>query len=218
MKKFSAVVLCGLAAMLLTVILFFTILGGILLTLIHTIALVGILLAELITTMYAYGAKGNPRRVAAAVISGFMIPFAAILSGIYVLNFPEGYGTYIGWYCAATLIVNLIAFIIIRFDAQKSEENAAFLNAKSNMMSLRKLVMCILADPAAKDYEKQLRSLEEKLHFCNDSVIVAEDENIRLLLLQLQENIANPDFDKMQMFEKIEKVIDTRSIMTSRNV
>jgi hypothetical protein len=218
MKKFSAVLLCGLATMLLTLVLYFTILGEIILTLVHIVALAGILLAEAVTTVYAYGAKGNPRRVAAAVVSSFMIPFAAALSFVYVLNFPFGYGTYIGWYCVGTLAVNLIAFIIMRFDSKKNDEDIAFQNAKSNMLELRKLVMCILTDPAAKVYEKKLRILEEKLHFSNDSVIAAEDEDIRLLLLQLQENIADPEFDKDQLLLKIEKKIDVRSIMTPRNV
>ncbi len=47
--------------------------------------------------------------------------------------------------------------------------------------------------------------------------IAAEDEEIRLLLLQLQENISNPEFDAAQAFAKIEKAISVRNIMTSRN-
>ena len=215
MKKFSAVLLCGLAVMLLTVVLYFTILGNTLLTAIHFIALVAMLLAEAVTTAYVYFAKGSPRRIAAAVISGFMIPFAIILSVVYIVNFPEGYGTYTGWYCAGTLVVNLLGFILVRFDSNKCDENTTLQNAKSNMLNLRKLVMCILADPAAKPYEDKLRSLEEKLHFSNDCVIAAEDEDIRLLLLQLQENIANPEFDCQQMLAKIEKTIDQRKIMAS---
>ncbi len=218
MKKFSAVLLCGLAAILLTVVLYFAILGNILLTAIHFIALVAILLAEAVTTAYFFFAKGSPRRIAAAVVSGIMIPFAAILSVVYIVNFPEGYGTYIGWYCAGTLVVNLLGFILVRFNSNKGDENATLQNAKSNMLNLRKLVMCILVDPAAKPYEDKLRSLEEKLHFSNDCVIAAEDENTYQLLLQLQENIADPKFDCEQALQKIEKSIDQRRIMTSRNI
>lgn len=218
MKKVSAVLLCGLAAMVLTIVLYFTILGNVVLTAIHFISLIAILLAEVVTTGYVYFAKGSPRRIAAAVVSGFMIPFAAILSVVYIASFPKGYGTYIGWYCAGMLVVNLLGFILIRFDSNKSDENTNLQNAKSNMLSLRKLVMCILADSAAKPYEDKLRSLEEKLHFSNDCIIAAEDEDIRLLLLQLQENIADPEFDCEQMLQKIEKIIDQRKIMTGHNV
>lgn len=218
MKKFSAVLLSGLAVMLLTIVLYFTILGNILLTAIHFISLIAILLAEAVTTAYTYFAKGSPRRIAAATVSGIMIPFSVILSVVYIVNFPEGYGTYIGWYCAGTLVVNLLGFILIRVDSNKSDENAALQDAKRNMLNLRKLVMCVLADPAAKPYEDKLRSLEEKLHFSNDCVITAEDENIGLLLVQLQENIADPEFDCEQMLQKIEKAIDRRKIMTGRNV
>ena len=218
MKKFSAVVLCGLAAMLLTIVLYFTILGNILLTAIHFIALIAILLAEAVTTAYIYFAKGSPRRIGAAVVSGFMIPFSVVLSVVYIVNFPKGYGTYIGWYCAGTLVVNLLGFILVRFDSNKNGEDATLQNAKNNMLALRKLVMCILADPAAKRYADELRSLEEKLHFSNDCVIAAEDEHIRQLLLDLQQNIADPEFDCEQLLQKIERMIDQRKIMTSRNV
>lgn len=218
MKKFPAVVLCGLAVMVLTTVLYFTILGNTLLTVIHFISLTGILLAEGITTVYAWLAKGNARRIAAAFVSGFMIPFAAVLSFVYIVSFPKGYATYAGWYCVGTLIVNVLCFILIRFDSNKSRENDDFQTAKSNMLNLRKLVMCILADPAAKPYENRLRSLEEKLHFTNDSVIAAEDERIRLLLQQLQDGIADPDFDCEQQLQKLEKTVDQRNIMTARNV
>ena len=218
MKKFSAVLLCGLAAMLLTVVLYFTILGNVLLTAIHFITIVAILLAECITTLYIQCAKGSPRRIAAAFVTGLMIPFSAILSVVYIVNFPEGYATYIGWYCAGTVIVNVIAFILVRFDFRKNDENNRIQEAKSNILNLRKIVKCILADPAAQPYAEQLRRLEEKLHFSNDSVIADEDENIRMLLLQLQENIADTEFDSVQMLEKIGKAIDMRNIMVSNNV
>lgn len=218
MKKLSAALICGLAVMLLTVVLYFTILGDTVLTAIHFITLLAILLAEGITTGYACSCKGSPRRVAATIVSGLMIPFSVILSVVYVANFPEGYGTYIGWYCAGTVIVNVLAFILVRFDSGKAQENIGLQNAKANMLSLRKIVMCILADPAAQAYADRLRALEEKLHFSNDSVIAPADDNIRQLLLQLQENIADPEFDSAQLFEKIEKAIDMRNIMSSRNV
>jgi len=213
MKKFPAVLVCGIAVMLLTVVLYFTVLGNILLTAIHFIALLAILLAEAVTTLYAWSAKGSPRKVAAAVLTGFMIPYAVILSVVYIVNFPAGYGTYIGWYLAGTLLVNVIAFLLIRFDAGKNSENDRLQAAKNNMLGLRKIVMCILADPAAQAYEAQLRALEEKLHFSKDSVIVAADEDIRQQLLQLQENIGNAAFDAPQMLEQIEKAIDARNIM-----
>lgn len=213
MKKFPAVLVGGIAAMLLTIVLFFTILGNVLLTAIHFITLVAILVAEGVTTGYLYFAKGSPRRLAAAVVSAIMIPFSMILSVVYIVNFPEGYGTYCGWYCAATLVVNLLAYILVHFDSRKSDENDSLQTAKENMLNLRKIVKCIQADAAAKPYDDRLRKLEEKLHFSNDCVISADDENIRLMLLQLQANVANPEFDVAQMLEQIEKAVDTRNIM-----
>lgn len=218
MKKIPAVVVCGLAAMLLTVVLYFTILNNVVLSAIHFIALVAILVAEGITTLYAWLSDGSPRKIAAAVVSGLMIPFSVILSVVYIVNFPFGYGTYIGWYLGGTIVVNTLAFVFARFDSRKEAENTGLQAAKSNMLELRKLVKCVLADPAAQPYAAQLRALEEKLHFSNDCVISAEDENIRFLLMQLVENVADPDFDTEKKIKEIEKKIDVRKIMTARNV
>lgn len=213
MKKFPGVLVGGIAAMLLTVVLFFTILGNIILTAIHFITLVAILVAEGVTTGYLYFAKGSPRRLAAALVSAIMIPFSVILSVVYILSFPEGYGTYIGWYVAGTLVVNLFGYILVHFDSRKNDENDSLQAAKNNMLNLRKIVKCIQADVAAKPYDDRLRKLEEKLHFSNDCVISAADENIRSMLLNLQSNIANEDFDAAQMLEQIEKAVDTRNVM-----
>ena len=213
MKKFPATLLCGLAAMLLTIVLYFTILGNIVLTAIHFICLIAILISEALTTLYAWKCKGSPRKLAAAVVSALLVPYAIVLSVVYIINFPEGYGTYIGWYVAGVLVVNILAFILMRFDNTKAAENTQLQDAKGNMLKLRKLVKCIMADPAAKSYEARLYALEEKLHFSNDAVIVPEDADIRALLLQLQENIADPEFDHAQLLDKLEKLVDRRKIM-----
>lgn len=217
MKKFPISLLCGFAIMLLTVILFFVLFGATPLTAIHFITLIAVLLAEGVTTIYAYKSNG-PRGVAAAVVSGVMIPYSVVISFVYIANFPDGYLTYIGWYCAGTVVANAISLILIRFDSGKNAENARLQATKGNMQELRKMVMCALYEPNAKPYEKQLRAIEEKLHFSNDSVIVTEDENIRQLLLQLQESIVNPDADTEQLLKDIEKTIDKRNIMASNHI
>ena len=85
-------------------------------------------------------------------------------------------------------------------------------------MNMRKMVMVIMSDPAAKPYEKSLVALEEKLHFSNDNIITMQDTKISGMLSILQGNISNPDFDVPSYIADINKEIDTRNIMTSRNV
>ena len=218
MKKFSAALATGLAAMLLTGIVYFTIFYDVEFETIHIVTLIAILVSEGVTTAYAHCAKGNPRKVAAAFATGLMVPVSAILSWVYIANYPDSYATFIAWYCAGMVVVNLLAYILLRFNAQKTEENANFQNAKNNMLVLRKIVKCIMLDAAAQPYASQLKALEEKLHFSNDNVIATQDENIRNLLLQLQENIASPDYDVEQAIEKISKAIDMRNIITSKTV
>lgn len=119
MKKIPAALVCGLAAMLVTVVSYFTILGSFVLEIIHFVTLAAILLAEAVTILYVWAAKGSPRVIAAAVVTGLMIPFAVILSVVYVISFPTGYATYIGWFLGGEIAVNVIAFILMWFDSRK---------------------------------------------------------------------------------------------------
>lgn len=218
MKRPSAVLITGILVMVLTAVVFFTIVGFGALAAIHFVTLTAMLISEAITTGYAYFAKGNDRRTVAALITAAMIPFSVCLSIVYITRFPLSYGTYIGWFCVGQLVVNIIGFLLIRLDANKTEENDRFQEAKANMLNLRKLVKAVMADPAAQPIANELRALEEKLHFSNDNVIAAEDDQIRAMLAELHQNVDNPDFDCKQHIAKINKVIDTRNIMTSRTV
>ena len=140
MKKFPISLLCGLAAIVLTVVLYFTILGNAVLQAIHFVTLFTVVLSEIITTAYAVAAKGKPRKVAAAVVTAVMIPASVWLSVVYITGFPTKYGAYLGWYFAGTLAVNALAMILLWFDSGKSEENAQFQKAKDNMLYMRKVV------------------------------------------------------------------------------
>lgn len=218
MKKIPAAVVVGLGIMVLTVILYFAFLGNVVLAGIHIISLFGILIAEGITTLFAMFANGSPRKIAAVVLSALLVPFAATLSLVYIVNFPLGYGAYVGWYCAATLVVVCLAWILFRFDTRKSQEDHSLQHAKNNMTELRKMVLCILADPDAKPYTVALKEVDEKLRFSGDNVISTEDDSIRQMLQDLQKNIANPDFDKEALLRELKKSIDRRAITTKRSV
>ncbi|MBR5528925.1 MAG: hypothetical protein IKU57_00460 [Oscillospiraceae bacterium] len=216
MKKFPISVLCGLAAVALTIILFFIILSDTVLEAIHYISLVSIVVTEIITTVYAFLASGNPRKVAAAGLSVVAIPYAIVLSVIYIANYPESYGTYFGWYLAGLVVVNLICLVLVSFNASKQAEQDTLQNAKSNMLQMRKLTKCIMEEPAAQNYMEQLRAIEEELHYTNDSVILPEDERIRDMLLHLQLKIADPAFDTADYLQQIQKAARQRAIMAKR--
>ena len=218
MKRPSAVLICGILVMVLTAVVFFTIVGFGALSAIHFITLTAMLISEAITTGYAYLAKGSARRYAAAFVTAAMIPFSVYLSIVYITRFPLNYGTYVGLFVAGQLVVNIIGFVLVRFDSNKTEENQQFQDAKANMLNMRKLVKAIMADPAAQPIADELRALEDKLHFSNDNVIAAEDDQIRAMLAELMQNVENPEFDCKQHIAKINKVIDMRNIMTSRTV
>lgn len=218
MKKASFSLIGGIGAILVTVILYFVILGNVLLETICLITLLGVILAEAVTTILAYLAAGNPRKVTAAIVSAIMIPIAIILSVVYIIAFPFGYVTYISLYAVAFIIVMVITAILYSFSAKRDNANDALQNAKNNMLYMRKLIKLIKSNPAASQYEVKLNKLDEKLHYSNDAVITQQDEQITNMLVQLNSNISVPGFDVDSALTEIEKVIDARAILSGRTI
>ncbi len=215
MKKLPVALITGIAAIAVTAILFFTLLSDTKLGAIHFMSLGGIILAELVTMTYAMCSKGDPRRVAAATVSVVMIPVALVLGIVYMSEYPKEYGTFCGWYFAAAILVNAVSLVLFFMN---TKQDVRLENAKANMLNLRKLVKCVMMEPAAQPYNARLRALEEKLHFSNDTVTIPEDATIRQLLIQLQNQIGSADCDVEDLLTKLEKAVQIRSIMTSRNV
>ena len=218
MKKLPISLLCGLVAVLVTIILYFTVLGNAFSQLICFITLVGVIIAELAVTALAYLSNGEPRKIAATVVSAFMIPIAVFLSIVYITNFPKGYGSYIGYYLAAFVVIIAIVAVIWKFSDNKETENKAFQDAKANMLNLRKLVKCIIADPMAENYKAQLEEIEEKLHFSNDAVIMENDKEIMDMIIALHNNIGTEGYDVEAKLELLAKAIDRRNIFANKNV
>lgn len=218
MKKTPISILCGIATILLTVILYFIILGNIFAEIICFITLIGVILAEIVTTVLAYFAKDNPRRVAAAGLSALMIPVAIILSIVYILNFPNGYSTYLAWYFAAYIVIGIISVIIFNFDSKRDAQNQMLQDAKNNILNMRKIVKLIIAIPGTEQYKEKLNEIEEKLHFSNDSVISEYDEKISGMLTDLKQNITAPEYDTAKAITDICLAIDERNILINNNI
>ena len=114
MKKVPISLLCGVSSILITVLLYIVIFNDANMQTIHILTLGGIVCAEIITTIYAFLAKGNPRKVAATVVSAFNVPISAILSVIFIASFPTGYLTYVCLYLAVLIATNTISLILSR--------------------------------------------------------------------------------------------------------
>lgn len=218
MKKIPISLLCGFAAIVVTVLLYIILLPNIFLRGMCLLTLGGVIVAEIVVTAFAYFSNGDPRKVASAVVSAFLIPYAVVLSFVYIIHFPCGYGTYMAWYFAGLLVVSVLAVILSSFSGRKEEENATLQNAKQHMMALRNLVKCIMANPSSAPYHKELVAIEEKLHFTNDSVISPQDAVIESLLTEILRDISNPEADISAMLTNVNQVIDTRTIMTKYSV
>ena len=218
MKKLPISLLCGFVAIVVTVLLYIILLPNLFLRGMCLVTLGGVVLAEMIVSAFAYLSKGEPRKVASAVVSSFLIPYAVALSFVYIVHFPCGYGTYVAWYFAGVLVVGAVAVILSSFGSRKEEENATLQNAKQHMLALRNLVKCIMANPASAPYHKELVAIEEKLHFINDSVIASQDAMIESLLTEILRDIANPEADIPAKLANLNQVIDIRTVMTKYTV
>ncbi len=218
MKKFPISLLCGLAAIIVTVLMYFIILGDIFAKTIYIITLACILLAEVAVTALAYLTKGSPRKVAAVFAASLAVPFSVILSVIYINAFPKNYGTYIAWYVIGLIVVGAIAAILFGFEGNRQKENIALQNAKNNVLNMRKLVKAIAVLPEASEYKTDLNELEEKLHFTNDAVVAEQDAEIYSMLIDLQKNIATEGYDVSGAIAKLKTTVDVRTVMTKTTV
>lgn len=218
MRKIINALLYSVVGIAVTVILFFLILIDVDKETMHYMALGGVVLAELITALYAIYSQGHPRRLAAMSLSVAMIPIAFVLGLVFVLAFEEETGSFIGWYCVLTLLVNVTAIALLLFDGGRHREEAHRQAARDNVTVLRKLLKCLMLEPGAKPYEQRLRKLDDALHFSNTGVYVAEDENIRNMLIQLQTGIYGPPAQVEAQLASLERAVQRRTIMTSRNV
>jgi hypothetical protein len=214
MKRFPMSIIFGIVAILITIIMYFVILENIFARIICLITLIGVVLSEIVVTVLAYFSKGEPRKIGAVVAAAFLIPISIALSVLYIVNFPEGYGSYVGCYFSILAITLVIVAIIWKFADGKVDENARLQNAKANMLELRKLVKCIMLKPSAEKFKKELVEIEEKLHFTNDAVIDELDANIHQMLIELDNNIDNENFELDELIQKISSQIDRRTILT----
>lgn len=218
MKKIPISIIGGIVAIIVTTIMYFAICGNIFTRVICLVTYLGVIIAEAVTTALAYRSKGDPRKVAATIVFSLAIPAALLLSVIYIVNFPYGYGSYVSWYFVVSLLLGLVSFVLWVFTAKKTAENETLQDAKTNMINLRKIVKCIMADPAAAEYLKDLSQIEDKLHFSDDSVISEKDAEICEMLYDLQEGISDESYDVKKQIAAINKKIDIRNIMAKKTV
>ena len=213
MRKFPVSLLYSLVAVAVTLIAFFLVLVDVDKVAMHYLTLGGVVLAELITAAYAVMSQGKPRAVAATTVSVIMIPLALVLGVIYVANFEDEIGTFLGWYAVLTLLVNVTALALLLVDSAKSQEAAQTQIARDNREVLRKLLQCVLLEPGAKFYQARLRAMDDQLHFTLGNRYTAEDETIRQMLIQLQTGINGPAQQVEAQLAALEKVIQRRALM-----
>jgi len=114
--------------------------------------------------------------------------------------------------------LTLTALALLLFDGARQKEDARVQAVRGNVTILRKLVQCVMLEPAAKPYEMRLRKIDDDLHFAIGSSYVAEDENIRTMLIQLQTGINAPAEQVEAQLAAIERAVQRRAIMNSPKV
>lgn len=210
--------ICGGASILITIILYLLILESSLTEAICLITLLGLIIAEGVSATLFYCAKADPRKMTAAFNSLIMIPIALILSIVYIVNFPEGYITYLGIYAVAFILVMSFGSFFWGSANKRKQEDNAVQSAKANMLEMRKIVKFIMSKPNAQQYRKELYAIEEKLHFTNDCVILEMDANIRQMLIMLDNNIDSSEFNTAEYIQAISNEIDRRNIFSKNTI
>ena len=218
MKKSPVSLIVGVALAVITLIIYGLFLGEDFFEAPVLVTLLGVLLAEAVATFIAFASKGEPRKVAASLVSAAMVPVAVILSVKFISDWSDEYFKFCGIYFIFFIVIMTVAFLLFSVNSQKKEENEQLQTAKNNILNMRKLVKVIMVNPAAAPYEQKLYALEEKLHFSNDNVVSPQDDNIYNMISFLHSNISSPDFDVNAYIDSINNAIDTRNIMTQRTI
>lgn len=218
MKKMPVSILCGIVVIFVTIISYFLIVGDIFTQIICFVTLIGVIAAESVVTALAYCSKGEPRKVVATVIASFMIPVSILLSIVYISKSSKGYGSYLGYYFSAFAIILAICAVIWKFADNRKNDDDVLQSAKANITELRKLVKCVMLKQNSKNFKKELYEIEEKLHFSNDAIITESDSHIRQMLIELENNIDNDDFDTAGLIKAITSEIDRRNIYAKSTI
>ncbi len=208
----------GIASIVITIVLYLAILGDSFLEAMCLITLFGVVLAEGVAACLFYMSKGDPRKLTAAISAAVMVPIAVILSLVYIVNFPEGYLTYFAFYIVAFIALLTVGSFLWNFSNKRKQEDDVVQSAKANMLEMRKLVKCVMVKPGAQKFKKELTALEEKLHFSNDCVVTEKDAEIRQMLIILDDNIDNAQFDAADYIKSIAAEIDRRNIFSKNTI
>lgn len=218
MKKAPISIICGIAAVLITVVLYFTMLDNVFEELICIVTLFGIVLAEVVATAFAYFTDGDPRKVLAAVVSVLMVPVSIVLAVIYITAFPYEYLSYLGYYFVFFIALLLVSSVLWRFASSKKEENDLLQVSKEKILYSRRLIKSIMLEPGAQNYKRELSDIDEKLRFSNDSVITEFDAAIQENIIVLSNNINDSSFDVEGMITVISKEIDRRNVFAKKTL
>ncbi len=218
MKKSLSLLLIGFSAIIVTVLLYFAILGNFISRIICLITLFGVIFAEISTVLLAIYANKSPRRIAAVITMALMIPVSILLSIVYIKGFPFAYGKYLALYFVCFIVLLTVAFILFSFVIKKNAENNNFQIAKNNMLNLRKVVKIIAADPTFTKYSDKLNKIEDELHFSNDSVIMPQDNEIYNRLTSVKNLSGNQDINIDSELEIISKLINERNIISKKTL
>ena len=126
--------------------------------------------------------------------------------------------SYLGYYFSAFAIILAICAVIWKFADNRKNDDDVLQSAKANITELRKLVKCVMLKQNSKNFKKELYEIEEKLHFSNDAIITESDSHIRQMLIELENNIDNDDFDTAGLIKAITSEIDRRNIYAKSTI
>ncbi len=144
-----------------------------------------IVLSEVFFTVAWTKFGGNPHRFAVIVISAIQTAVNILVSALFLSEFSE---SYIGYSIYVILSFTILIFISSFFG--KAAKNAEKMQgSKEFFLKCRSMVNLAANSTNGEQHREALAKLEENIRFCNDGVLLKDDEKIYSAVCELKTRI-----------------------------
>lgn len=219
MKKISTITvfICGLAAMLATVIFYLLAFDSIFAAPMRWLSLTGLLLVEILGTVKALTVNKNIWGVAQVVAGGIHLAATLVLSIVFVNLFPHLIIEYV-LLSILMLVVVAVADILLLFFNRKSQREAQDYIASASVIDMCEAkVRQLWIENKETAFGSQLEAIVEMLSYANKAVAAANDSDLAAKIDELCTLITNNESDKvLEVAKQIQNILKLRVELTKK--
>lgn len=209
MKKASAII-AGAVALLMTTLLYLLLGNSFFWMPMFWISFAAVMVLEFAAALLVALAKGDPRRVAAAV-GALMGALAVVLATVVFINLlPDLFGLY----CAVLVLilgsVVIEGVFLVGHSFVMEQRQAQLDSSRAYFESCRNVVTALIHSSQGQPHSEALRALEEDLRYADDTKLTDLDGGIREMLTDLSNGLQTPGYDPAMVLSELRDLICQR--------